>query len=374
MMTTDRATQASDYARRRRILWLMELVWTAGWCLAIYAVGWSRAWVDWATMVSSTRWGSIALYSAVLGGGLYVVEWPLHYYGGFVLEHRFGLSNQTWWQWMGRDVKQQLVGAPLGLLFVEGLYLCIDHAPVRWWLWLALAWWVVSIMLARIVPTVIIPLFYKCTPLDDAGLRQALVDLSTRVRVPIMNAFRIDLSRDTKKANAAVVGWGKTRRVLIADTLLASFTPEEITSVVAHELGHHRLHHIPVHLASSLVTTAAGFWALQQVALRWLPVPLGDVAALPLLMVLITLLSTALLPVHNGLSRIMERQADRFALDVTQAPQPFIAAMRKLADQNLAEVHPARWIEWFFYSHPAIARRIQMGEDAARRQAVAQTG
>ena len=362
MTADDRATQATIYARRKRQLWLIELLWTLAWCWWIQRSGWSMHWAGWAETLSAHRWGSIALYGAIIGTVLSLAGWPLHYYGSFVLEHRYRLSNQTFLQWLWRDVKQALLAAPLGLLFIEGLYLFIDRTPQTWWLWLALTWWVISVLLARILPTVIVPLFYKCVPLEDAVLRQTLVELSQRVRVPVMNAFRIDLSRDTKKANAAVVGWGATRRVLMADTLLNTFSSEEITSVVAHELGHHRLHHIPLHLVVSLFSTGFGFWALDRMANAWLPGGLGDLANFPTLTILLTILSTLLMPAHNGFSRWMERHADRFALDVTQAPQPFIAAMRKLADQNLAELQPARWVEWCFYSHPAIARRVRMGE------------
>lgn len=362
MTTADRRAQARQYARRKRQLWLVDLLWTLLCVGFLQMSGWSAIIATWAEATWSVRWGSVALYGGVIGAILFLTAWPLAYYGGFVLEHRFGLSNQTLPQWLWRQAKQLLLAAPLGFLFIEGLYLFIDRAPRTWWLWLAVAWWLVSVFLARILPTVIIPLFYTCTPLDDVTLRDTLKRLSQQVRVPVMGAFRIALSRDTKKANAAVVGWGQTRRVLLADTLLTNFTPEEITSVVAHELGHHRLHHIPVHLVASLVSTGFGFWVLHVVTSVWLPDGIGSLANFPLLLICLTLLSTLLLPVHNGLSRLLERQADRFALEVTQAPQPFIATMRKLAEQNLAELQPARWVEWFFYSHPAIARRIRMGE------------
>ena len=371
----DRSAHAAQYARRKRRLWLVELLWTLLVCAWLQRSGWSAAWAAWAAATWTARWGSLALYGILVGAVLCVSGWPLQYYGGFVLEHRFGLSNQTWPQWLWRETKQTLLAAPLGLLFLEGLYLFIDRTPSTWWLWLALVWWMLSIFIARIVPTVVIPLFYKCVPLEDATLRQTLVNLSAQVRVPVMNAFRIDLSRDTKKANAAVVGWGATRRVLVADTLLASFSPDEITSVVAHELGHHRLHHIPVHLASSLVSTGFGFWVLHHGAQWWLPDGVANVANFPTLLILLTLLNTLLLPAHNWLSRWMERQADAFALEVTQAPRPFIAAMRKLAEQNLAEISPPRWVEWVFYSHPAIARRIRMGESfAGHAEAVSHAG
>lgn len=354
--------RAKTYARRKRLLWFTELAWTLVCCWWLQRSGTSAAVAAWAEQTWSSRWGSIALYGGGVGALLFLASWPLQYYGGFVLEHRYGLSNQTLPQWLWRETKQTALAAPLGLLFLEGLYLLIDAAPTTWWVWLACAWWAVSVFLARILPTVIIPLFYRCVPLDDAALRGTLIDLSARVRVPVMDAFRIDLSRDTKKANAAVVGWGKTRRVLLADTLLTSFTTEEITSVVAHELGHHRLHHIPMHLAASLLSAGIGFGALHLVTRVWPAGSLNALANFPTLLILLTLVNTLLMPVHNGLSRWLERQADHFALAVTQAPQPFVATMRKLAEQNLAELQPARWVEWWFYSHPAIARRIHMGE------------
>ncbi len=361
-MTTDRSAEAQHYARLKRWLWLADVGLTLVWCWLAQAAGWSHAWAGWAEATSASRWMSVALYGVVFGVLFYLVGLPLHYYSSFLVEHRFHLSNQTPQQWVWRECKQALVAALLGLLFLEGLYFCIGVAPFHWWFLLAVGWWVVTIVLARILPTVIIPLFYRCVPLDDATLRQTLLQLSQQVRVPVMDAFRIDLSRDTKKANAAVVGWGKTRRVLLADTLLGHFTSEEVTAVVAHELGHHRLHHIPVHLVASLVTTTAGFWLLAQWARGALPTGVHDLAMLPSLTIALTVLSVVLMPLHNGLSRSLERQADAFALRVTQAPQAFVATMRKLAVQNLAELQPPWWVEWWFYSHPAIARRIQMAE------------
>ena len=182
--------------------------------------------------------------------------------------------------------------------------------------------------------------------------------------------FELNLSKTTRKANACLCGLGRTRRVLVSDTLLTAYPPEEVEVVLAHELGHHRLRHIGILILVSTAATGVGcFWVDR--AIRRLISPLGltgldDLSVLPLTALGLFLAGLLLLPLTQGISRFLERQADRFALQQTGNPQAFIATMRRLAGQNLAEIDPPRWVEWLLYDHPSIRKRIALAEQYER--------
>ena len=173
--------------------------------------------------------------------------------------------------------------------------------------------------------------------------------------------------RKRKKANAALAGLGTTRRIILADTLLENFSEDEIESVLAHELGHHVHKHIVKGIAVEVVVSFFGFWATSAV-LHYAVDSLGmfeslhDFANLPLLVLASTVMSFALMPLMNAYSRSKEREADRYALESIPAVGPFISSMNKLADQNMAEREPSKFVEWFFHSHPAISKRIAAAE------------
>jgi len=179
----------------------------------------------------------------------------------------------------------------------------------------------------------------------------------------VRGVYKWHLSEKSKKANAALTGLGNTRRIILADTLLDNYTPDEIEAVLAHELGHHVHKHILKGIGSQAAITFVGFWsanwALHYALDRWhIFETLSDFANLPLLVLTFTVLSFFLMPALNAFSRFNERQADRYAFQSIAGVAPFISSMNKLADQNLAERTPSRWVEWWFHSHPAIARRI----------------
>jgi STE24 endopeptidase len=220
------------------------------------------------------------------------------------------------------------------------------------------------VLLAQLAPVLLFPIFYKFEPLENDDLKSRLVKLGERAGTRVRGVYKWKLSEKSKKANAALTGLGNTRRIILADTLLDNYTPDEIEAVLAHELGHHVHRHILKSIAVQAVTTLAGFWAANWVlhfATDRLHMfeTLSDFANLPLLVLLATVLSFLLMPALNAFSRYNERQADRYAFRSTASVGPFISAMNKLAEQNLAERTPSKFVEWFFHSHPAISRRVQ---------------
>jgi STE24 endopeptidase len=310
-----------------------------------------------------SEWWVVGVYAILVGCASTLWFLPWQWYGGFVLEHRFGLSNQSWWAWCVHELKALIVGGMIWVVMLEAWYAILRTTGPAWWLWAAAGWFVATAGLTRIMPTWLLPLFYKTQPLTDQVLKRRLLNLLERMQLPAMNIYTVAFSRQTKKANAALAGLGRSRRILLADTLVAHYTPEEIEVVVAHELGHHRLAHLRWHLVLGALSALVGFLVVDRLW-RWVGPAVGqaslvDVAAFPVVGLLVFGLSLVLLPLDNGVSRRFEFQADDFALRLTRLVDPFISAMQKLAQQNLAEVNPPRWIEWLLYDHPSIVRRIR---------------
>ena len=294
----------------------------------------------------------------------------LDYYG-FQQERRFKLSTQRFSAWAWDEVKGFLVGLVLGSIVVEVLYLTIRQWPQHWWM---LAWWLfmgLFILLAQLAPVVLFPIFYKFEPLDNEDLRRRLIVLSQRAGTRVRGVYRWKLSEKSKKANAALTGLGATRRIILADTLLDNYTPDEIEAVLAHELGHHVHRHILKSIFVQAGITLFGFWAANWVLHysvdHHMFEEMSDFANLPLLALVSVVLSFLLMPALNAYSRFHERQADRYAFESISSVEPFITSMNKLAEQNLSERTPSKWVEWFFHSHPAISRRLAAAKEWGRK-------
>jgi STE24 endopeptidase len=359
---------ARAYARIRYRLLLAELA--LGW-IFLAVVQWSGAsqalerwWVSWTTSEPLV----IAGYLAVFGAAYTLLLLPLRCYGSFVLERRFGLSRLTLARWCVREAKQLALSAVLGLLMIEGLYAALRLAPGTWPVWATAGWVMVTVVLARVFPTLILPIFYQTAPVRDEPLLRRLLDLCRRVGLPALGVFRVELGRETRKANAALAGLGASRRVLLADTLLEQFPAEEIEGVLAHELAHHRFQHIQ----KMLLVSALGSWAAltltDLVGERWAMAlgltGLADIAGLPMLLLWLSVLGLIGLPLQQALSRQFEWQADRFAVEATGQPTAFADALRRLAQLNLADPSPPRWIVWLFYDHPPVTDRIRAADQA----------
>jgi STE24 endopeptidase len=371
--------QTRRYNRIRRWLGIADFILGAVVLVVLLATGWSGTLRDIALGDAAQNYVlAVFLYVLMLMTITKLLGLGLDYYG-FRLEHRFQLSNQRLRAWLWDEAKGFLVGLVLAAIVAELLYFIMRQAPQHWWL---IAWAVflgLFVLMAQLAPLILFPIFYKFEPLQNEELKARLVRLSERAGTKVRGVYQWKLSEKSKKANAALTGLGNTRRIILADTLLDNYSPDEIEAVLAHELGHHAHRHIMKSIAVQAGTTLLGFWAANWVlhyAVDRLHMfeTLSDFANLPLLVLVTTLLSFLLLPALNAYSRFNERQADRYAFQSIARVGPFISSMNKLAEQNLAERAPSRWVEWFFHSHPAISKRVQAAETWAKVRSAADAG
>jgi Zn-dependent protease with chaperone function len=369
---TDSA-DARRYNRIRRWLGIADFILGLILMVALLATGWSGTLRDVAYTVTFQHYSlAVFLYVLMLLLVGKVLGLGLDYYS-FRLEHRYQLSNLRLRGWIWDEIKGFGVGLVLAGIVVELLYFIMRQFPERWWLIAWAAFLGLFVLLAQLAPVVLFPIFYKFAPLENEELKARLVRLGERAGTRVRGVYQWKLSEKSKKANAALTGLGNTRRIILADTLLANYTTDEIEAVLAHELGHHVHRHIFKSILVQAGITFVGFWAANAVLhyavdRRHVFETLSDFADLPLLLLLATVLSFLVLPFMNAYSRFNERQADRYAFRSIASVEPFISAMNKLAEQNLAERTPAKWVEWFFHSHPAIVRRVAAAEAWAKAQ------
>lgn len=294
-----------------------------------------------------------------------LVSLPLSFYSGHVLEHQFGLSNQSFRGWLWRYAKRNVLVMAFGLVLFLGLYWVIWLTGAAWFLVAALGFFLISVGLGQLAPVIILPLFYKIERLDAEELAERLERLAHGTGLSIEGVYRMKMSEETVKANAMLAGLGRTRRVILGDTLLEQFTPDEIEVIFAHEIGHHVHHHIRKMMLAGGVYSAFGFWVCDRL-LVW-TTGAADYAGmpvwtLPLLMFVLALLSVLLEPLQNLISRRYERQCDRYALERTGMRQAYVSAFRKLARLNKDDPAPHPLEVFLFHSHPPIAQRLAMAD------------
>ncbi|MDP3147634.1 MAG: M48 family metallopeptidase [Ignavibacteria bacterium] len=286
---------------------------------------------------------------------------PFSFYGGFILEHKYKLSNQSFLQWIWEGTKGILVSLVIGLPVLLFFYYVMQTFGNNWWLPFAVFLFIVSVVLARIVPVFILPLFYKIVPLENVELKERIIRLAEIAKMKIENVFSFNMSKTTKKANAAFTGLGKSKRVLLADTLLENYSLDEVETVLAHEFGHYKKKHI---VKNILLGTFFSFLTLFLIAKLYSlslsffnAEKLTQIYALPVLALWGMLISLLIQPLSNVISRKFEYEADEFAIATTGKHEAFLQTLDKLTEQNLGDKEPHPFVEWFFYSHPSINKR-----------------
>lgn len=360
-LTSEKARQ---YQSARRKLFLARLVLTMVFLLAWLLTGASQALKIRLLSVQDNFFGLIALYFSCFAVIGFIFSLPLDIYEEFFLERRFGLSHQGVKAWLSDLLKSGVIGLVVSLVSLEAVYYFLFRFAQTWWLWAAFFWFFLSIVMARIFPKLILPLFFKVRPLDEGPLRQKLFSLFGRYHVRLRQIMVLDFSKKTVKANAMVSGLGASKQIFLADTLLEHFTPDEIASVLGHELGHYLRHDTLKLVFSSLIAALFSFGLAHLALNALLPIfgfsSLSDVAGLPLLLLILFAAGLLLMPLQNGFSRRLERQADLFALESAGGPEAFISMMTKLGERNLSDFQPPFWMEFFFYDHPSLSKRIAM--------------
>src|SRR3989338_3755537 len=367
------SSQNKTYQRKRNWLALYGLLLSFAILLSVVAFRLTFLFYDGAARITSSAYGIVFFYFLFFSIYSLVFSLPLSFYSGFVLEHQYELSNQTpagwFWEWTKKQLLSFAIVTPLVLL----LYTLIWHFESTWWLWAWAGYAVFSLVLGKLFPVLIIPLFYKYSPIADQVLKAKIEALAGRFDLQIENVYSLNLSKTTKKANAAFTGFGKTKRVILGDTLLDSFTHDEIESVVAHELGHYKNKDIWKQFGFGVAFSFVGFWlAFRMLGASAEAFGYGgaeDIRSFPLLCLIFYIFGLLMSPASNAFSRRAERRADQFSLDTMKNQNSFISAMEKLSTLNLADPNPHPVIEFLLYDHPAIGKRIRMAERHASSKA-----
>lgn len=355
---------AKEYNRIKIWLSLGGTALLLAFTLAVLVGGFSVSMEKLVRGFSGNDYVALLLFTAFFGLMESVISFPLSYYSGFYLEHRYQLSNQTFPRWAWEGLKGMLVGIPIATPILLAVYYCLRNFQELWWLPVGGVIFFVSVVMARLGPILIFPLFYTFKPIADSTLKTKVIGLCQRVGMDVKGVYMFDMSKNTKKANAAFAGIGKSKRIILGDTLVANFTDDEIEAVVAHELGHYKLKHIRTMILVGTASIFLGLFVtatLYQRSLQWFGFAgIDQIAALPLLTLWLGLYSFVTTPLSNAISREHERQADRFSVSLLSRKDSLKNALIKLALTNLADTNPPAMIEFMFHSHPSIGRRIRL--------------
>lgn len=306
---------------------------------------------------------ALGLYLFIIYTAYYILSFPLNFYHNFILEHQFQLTRQSVKDWFFDQIKAGIISYVISIIFLEVFCMLVALQPGNWWWIISLFWIFTSLVLAKLAPVLIIPLFFKYKKISNEDLRLRIIKLSRKMGLKILDVFEIDLGRKTEKANAALVGFGNTRRVILGDTLKDKYSLEEIEVILAHEFAHQKLGHLFKLVLAGALTTVLCFYVIYKTgpyALRFFGLEsFNDISALPIIFIYLVLSGIIFQPWENFLSRRFESEADRLAILSTGLGEAFVSTMDKLAAQNLADRNPHPLIKLFFFDHPAIDERIK---------------
>ncbi len=351
------ADTARKYSNTKYVLSILDTIFFLAFLFVFLGLGFSQYFAQRL---------SFPLYLLVVAFIYYLLDLPLNFYQSYTLEHKYSLTKQSIPQWLADQLKSGVISYIIGIILVSAFYLILKYYPATWWLVISAFWIFFSLVLAKLVPVVIIPLFFKYKKLSDEGLRQRIIALADKMKVKLLDCFEIDFSKKTLKANAAFVGMGNTRRVILADTLKDKYSHDEIEVILAHEFAHYRLKHLLTLILVNSFFTVVCFYLIFKTSAYALKLfslsSLSELAALPLVFIYFVLFGLVSAPFTNLVSRKLEKDADRMALEVTGLKDAFVSMMEKLSSQNLADRHPHLLIKIFFFDHPPVDERIAMAK------------
>ena len=363
----EKAILAKKYSHIHQIISVIETIIFFAVILILLFSGLSKKIETVAYGYSSNPYLALLIFFGIIGILESIISFPIGFYSDYILEHRYNLSNQTLSVYFKEKLKGLALGLVLGIPLMFAFYYILITYKENWWLVLGIFMFLVSVVIGRIAPTLLMPLFYKFKPIEDESLKNRILELCKKTGVKINGIFTFDMSKNTKKANAAFTGIGKSKRIILGDTLVNNFSEGEIEMVFAHEMGHYTKKHIVKLMTISTILTFAGLYLtakLYEASLSYFGFEnTSQIAALPLLFLFLSLYGLITTPISNILSRKYEWEADTFALETTKDRASFISAMEKLADQNLADKTPNKIIEFLFHSHPSIEKRIKFAKD-----------
>ncbi len=332
--------------------------------LIFVASGLSNSLEDYIRHFFSSDYVVFLLFVILTGIAGSIIFFPLNFYSGFILEHKYKLSNQNLLKYFLEKFKALLVSALIGIPVLLLFFWVLREFETLWWFPFAIFLFFISVVLSQIFPVFILPIFYKIKPIENESLKSRISKLARDAGLKVENVYSFDMSKNTKKANAAFTGLGKTKRIILGDTLLNYYTEDEIETVIAHEVGHYKHKHITKNI---IIGTLSSFLTLfiiatlYELSLGWFGFEsVSQISALPLLTLWSIFIGLLTTPLGNILSRKFEYEADRYAITATHKPLSFISTLEKLTVQNLGDKEPHPFVEWFFYSHPSIKKRINV--------------
>ncbi len=354
--------KAKEYNRKKIVIEITETILLIIFLTFFMAFGWSLSIKNFLSAFTSSFWLLNGLYCLTLLVMITLLSSPFDYYSGFYLEHRYELSTQNFASWIIDQLKGLALTLVFGLIIVEIIYGLIRSFPSFWWLITAGILSGIFIILTKLAPVLLMPIFFKFRPLSDSDLEARILELTKKLNTKISGIFEMDLSKKSKTANAALAGIGKTRRIVLSDTLLNNYDHDEIEVIMAHELGHHIYNHLwkGIFIQSILILALLFIISLSlNSGVTWFHLKgIYDIAGLPYLIFISMIFSLILLPFVNLYLRRLEYQADQFGVSLTGKKEAFIRALEKLSQQNLSEKEPNPIIEFIFHSHPSISKRI----------------
>lgn len=359
--------KALRYYRSGNVLWAVGQIWGLAVPLGLLATGFSARMRNWARTIGRRWFFEILVYFLLFSLVTYLVNLPLAFYAGYLRPHAYDLSNLTLGKWFSDSLKALAVGIVAGGLLLWIPYLLLRVSPRRWWLYTGLVAVPVIVLATLIAPIWIQPLFNRFGPMKDRQLEAEILALADRAGIEGGRVFEVAKSEDTKAVNAYVTGLGNTKRIVLWDTLLARLEPAEVRFIMGHEMAHYVLNHIPKGIAlgslglfvSLYFVYRSSGWLIRRYQPRFGFHDLADVASLPLILLLIEIVSLAASPAMLAWSRSIERESDRFGLELTQDNRAAANAFAKLQQENLANPRPGPWFVFWRASHPPLGERIE---------------
>jgi len=366
-MTPEQREQAIEYSNTKYTLYFVSVGYGILVLLFILFTGFSNKIRDWAKAIGKKRFFVLALYLLFFLVVTTALSLPLDFYSGYLLEHKYELSNQTVGGWVWDQAKTFIITWIILIIVVGIMYVLIRKYPRGWWAWFGIGSIPFVVFFVVIAPVVLMPMFYTYTPLEESPLRERIINLAAEEGIEDADIFEMDASKNTKKLNAMVTGLGDTKRIILYDNMLQQMEDDEILFVVGHEMGHYIMHHVWIAVFISAVcififcflTNLMIRRVIKKYSHRFGFSRLSDFASFPLVMVFISVFMFLFSPITNGISRHFEHQADIFGMERTGDGDAAARAFEKLAAANLSNPNPSAFIEFWLYGHPKLSDRVR---------------